>query len=233
MLAALIVPYDVSLEHLTMSVSQFGSEHGLKAGTSGDASQLMGKSILISGGASGIGEASLRAFVAAGAFVTFGDIAEDRADNLVKELGDDKVAFVKCDTRVWSDQVTLFKTAITRAPSRSLDIVLANAGISGLDNVFQDNADPATDEPVKPELNILDINLNGMMYTSKLALHYFARQKDRSDRCLIFTSSLAGYGDHPGALQYSASKWGIRGVMRSLRSTVSNFGARVNIIAPW
>jgi len=212
---------------------QFDAEHGLKQGDSYYASHLKGRSVLITGGASGIGEASVRAFVAAGAFVTFGDTAEDLAQALVQELGSDTAAFVKCDTRVWSDQVTLFKTAIARSPSRSVDIVLANAGISGLDNMFHDNADPETGDPVEPDLKILDINLTGMMYTAKLALHYFPRQKESHDRCLIFSSSLAGYADHPGAPQYCASKWGIRGVMRALRSAMPKIGARVNVIAPW
>lgn len=212
---------------------QFNAEHGLMPGTGYDASHVEGKSVVITGGASGIGEASLRAFVAAGAFVTFGDLAEDLAQGLVTELGSDRVAFVKCDTRVWSDQVTVFKTAIARSPSQSVDIVHANAGISGLDHVFQDNADSATGEPVEPDLRVLDINMTGMMYTAKLALHYFPRQKEAHDRCLIFSSSLAGYADHPGAPQYCASKWGVRGVMRALRSTMPKIGARVNVIAPW
>lgn len=216
-----------------MPVQQVDPEHALKQSAGYDASSLQGKSVVITGGASGIGEASLRAFAAAGAFVTFGDVAEDLSTALVNDLGSDKVAFVKCDTRVWSDQVNLFKTAIVHSPSHSVDIVLANAGISGLDNVFQDNADPTTGEPVEPDLKVLDINLTGMIYTAKLALHYFPRQKEADDRCLIFTSSLAGYADHPGAPQYSASKWGIRGVMRALRSTMPKIGARVNVIAPW
>lgn len=113
--------------------------------------------------------------------------------------------------------------------------VLANAGISGIDAVFQDNADPKSGEPRKPDLSILEINLVGFTYTAKLALHYFPRQAEGADRdrCLLMTASLAGYIDLPGAPQYQASKHGTKGLMRSLRRTMPAQGGRVNIIAPW
>lgn len=218
-----------------MPAIQFYKANAVSAASSYDSQSLTGKSVVITGAASGIGEACMRSFAAAGAFVTFGDLAEDRAQALVSELGQNKVAFAKCDTRSWHDQVTLFKAAIEHSPSHSVDIVLANAGISGLDPIFQDQSDPATGEPVEPDLSILNTNLIGFMYTTKLALHYFARQPEGSghDRCLIMTSSIAGYADHNGAPQYSAAKFGVRGMMRSLRQVLAKQQARVNIIAPW
>lgn len=218
-----------------MVATQFDQAHAIKAANGFDTQSLKGKSVVITGAASGIGEACMRSFVAAGAFVTFGDLAEDLAHALVSELGHDKVAFVKCDTRVWEDQASLFKTAAEKSLSHSVDIVLANAGISGWDSVFHDQSDPTTGEPVKPDLSILETNMIGVMYTTKLALHYFARQLEGPgrDRCLIMTSSLAGYADHNGAPQYSAAKFGVRGMMRSLRQVLPKQNARVNIIAPW
>ena len=71
------------------------------------------------------------------------------------------------------------------------------------------------------------------MYTAKLAVHYLNRNPEGSDRCLIMTASLAGYLDQPGSPQYCASKWGVRGIMRSLRRTHPTMGMRVNIISPW
>jgi NAD(P)-dependent dehydrogenase (short-subunit alcohol dehydrogenase family) len=218
-----------------MVAIKFDHAHAVKPTAGFDTKSLQGKSVVITGAASGIGEACMRSFVSAGAFVTFGDLAEDRANTLVSELGQDKVAFVKCDTREWDDQAALFKKAVERSPSRSVDIVLANAGISGRDSVFNDQSDPATGEPVKPDLSILETNLIGVMYTTRLALHYFAKNSEGPDRdrCLIMTSSIAGFVDHNGAPQYSAAKFGIRGMMRSLRQVMPKDNARVNIIAPW
>lgn len=78
-------------------------------------------------------------------------------------------------------------------------------------------------------------NLLGVAYTAKLANFYFPKQPEAADRdrCLVITASLSGYIDHPGSPQYSASKWAIRGLMRSLRRTGPSFGMRVNVIAPW
>lgn len=82
-----------------------------------------------------MGEAMVRAFVAAGAFVTFGDLAI-RGTDIEKELnGSDpnqppKAAFVKCDIRDWDDMINLFERAKNRSPSNSVDVVIANAGIS-------------------------------------------------------------------------------------------------------
>lgn len=66
-----------------------------------DTSSLKGKSVLITGGASGIGEACLRAFVRAGAIVTFGDLADDLGEAIVAELSSEKVAFVHCNVTEW------------------------------------------------------------------------------------------------------------------------------------
>lgn len=94
------------------------------------------------------------------------------------------------------------------------------------------------EDPEEPKLDILNVDLIGNMYTIKLALHYLRRQhslnKDSTqDTCLILQGSLAGYLDLPGALQYAASKYGLRGVMKSLRRTEGYHNVRVNYIAPW
>jgi NAD(P)-dependent dehydrogenase (short-subunit alcohol dehydrogenase family) len=96
-----------------------------------DVSKANGKSVVITGGANGMGEAMVRAFSAAGAFVTFGDV-HPRGDSLAAELNADaeKAAFVKCDIREWDDLVAVFETAKAKSPLKSVDVVIANAGIS-------------------------------------------------------------------------------------------------------
>lgn len=94
------------------------------------------------------------------------------------------------------------------------------------------------EEPEEPKLNILNVNLVGVMYTVKLALHYFRRQnasnkEEPLDQVLVLQGSLAGYLDLPGAVQYIASKFGLRGMMRALRKTEHVHNIRVNYIGPW
>jgi len=127
----------------------------------------------------------------------------------------------------------MFKSAFANSPSKSVDIVVANAGISGVDPVFK-NEDPETD-PQKPDFKILDINLYGVMYTAKLAFHYFQKHplNDKHDRCLVVQTSLAAYLDLPGAVQYQVSKYGGRGLMVCTRRMTGLEGVRVNTICPW
>lgn len=90
-----------------------------------------GKSVIVTGGANGIGESCVRHFVDAGAFVTFADLNE-RGTTIEKELnsGVRRCQFVKCDIRSWDDQKAVFEAAKSQSPSQSVDIVIANAGIS-------------------------------------------------------------------------------------------------------
>lgn len=98
-----------------------------------DRSQAQGKSVVITGGANGMGEACVRAFVDAGAFVTFGDV-NSRGRDIEAELnnahGKAVCAFVEVDIRDWDQQKNMFESARSKSPSNSVDIVIANAGIS-------------------------------------------------------------------------------------------------------
>lgn len=94
--------------------------------------------------------------------------------------------------------------------------------------------DPDQD-PQEPALSTIDVNLKGLLYTTKLATHYFRRFQNRdgdSDRCLILKGSMAGFIDWPKALQYPASKAAVRTLMKCLRRTVWKDGIRVNVVAP-
>lgn len=120
-----------------MPVPEYTGEYTLKLGEGFDVARITGKSVVITGGASGIGKEIVKAFISAGAsFVTIGDLQES-GQQLADELGD-RVAFVKTDVTKWADQVNLFQTALTRSPSHLIDTVISNAGISGRDTLYWD-----------------------------------------------------------------------------------------------
>ncbi|KAK5049528.1 hypothetical protein LTR84_004457 [Exophiala bonariae] len=198
-------------------------------------SNITGKSVVITGGANGMGEAFVRAFTAAGAFVTFGDL-HPRGSEIEKELnvGSEKAAFVKCDIRNWEDQISLFETARSRSPSNSVDIVIANAGISRSSGDSLWRLDDPQGEPTKPDLNIVKVNMDGTLYTWKLAVHYFRKQPDTEDRdrCFIITGSMVAWIDSPGNWEYTATKYGLRGFMRTARRSSWEQGIRINYVAP-
>jgi len=215
-----------------MPIPAYENHGPIDCDVSPDLSKLKGKSVVITGGANGLGEAYVRAFTGAGAYVTFGDINEERGKSIAEELGQN-VQFVKCDTTSWTEQLNMFKQAVAKSPAKSCDIVIANAGVSGPDDVYA-MEDPSGD-PTEPQLRILKINMIAVMYTVKLAMHYFRVQPEAPDRdrCFIFKGSIAGFLDQPGTWQYCGAKFGLRGVMRSARRTSWMEGIRVNYVGPW
>ncbi|EXJ70662.1 uncharacterized protein A1O5_05652 [Cladophialophora psammophila CBS 110553] len=194
-------------------------------------SHIKGKTAIATGGANGIGEAYVRHLVKAGGFVTIADMDEVRGKALEKELS---IKFFKCNVCHWQNQLAVFRSTLSASPAGRIDIVIANAGVSGADAVHFN--DLSLDEPEEPRLNVLDVNLIGALYTIKLALFYFRKQGSSGqvqDQNLILQGSLAGYTDFPGAPQYVASKYGLRGIMKSLRWSEVQFGTRTNYVAPW
>ncbi|PNP76627.1 hypothetical protein FNYG_10046 [Fusarium nygamai] len=197
--------------------------------------QIAGKVAIVTGGASGIGEAYVRALHNSGAKVVIGDKNAEYGERLASELAGTK--FVECDAAVWEDQVRLFKEAARLSSSGKIHYVIANAGMTKKDQTF--TFDGKDQEPKKPDLQIIDVNLTGALYAAKLAMHYFVSQngtevnEEQEDTCLILISSGAGFLDVPRSPEYSSTKWAVRGIMHALRRTAFYYGSRVNVIAPW
>ncbi|KAL6364178.1 hypothetical protein LRP88_02094 [Fusarium phalaenopsidis] len=197
---------------------------------------IRGKSVIITGGANGMGETCVREFVAAGAYVTFADVNEQRGRSIEADLNVDgrKCLFVKCDIRDWDQQKTVFEEAKRNSPSRSVDVVLANAGISRSSGDSLWNLDDPDGEPTKPDLNIVRVNIDGTFYTWRLAVHYFRKQPvdDDRDRCFIITGSMVAYIDSPANWEYTATKYGLRGFMKTVRRSSHEQNIRINYVAP-
>ncbi|TVY17128.1 5'-hydroxyaverantin dehydrogenase [Lachnellula arida] len=223
-----------------MAVPEY-TDHGPLKISALNLQSLKEKSVIITGGASGLGKAYAVAFAEAGAYISIGDVDAKAGHELVSELKGYvpfscfllDIPAEKDIPAQRNDQVALFDAAVTNSPHHSCDVVIANAGIVGADDVFQLD-DPAL-PPIKPDLRIIDINLIGTVYTCKLAMHYFRRQplEASRDRCLVIKASIAAYADQPGSPQYNVSKWGARGLMRNLRRTIWKEDIRVNLVAPW
>jgi 5'-hydroxyaverantin dehydrogenase len=152
-----------------------------------DVASLKGKSALITGGASGIGLATARAWAAAGVYVTIADIQPIEAgQKLAAELSSagGHVNYSWCDVTNWDSQVAAFKSAITFSPSQTLEIVATFAGTAfapgnQVDHVLA-AGEPSLDvDPKSPNIRNIEVNLTGVYYTSWLALHYF-RLKPRA-----------------------------------------------------
>ncbi|KAK5069693.1 hypothetical protein LTR51_008006 [Lithohypha guttulata] len=215
-----------------------GYEHigAINCNTDFDASILRDKTAIVTGGANGIGEAYVRALIGAGVSVCIGDLDVAGGQKLAAEFPQ-QAKFVKCDTTSWEEQVHLFESAASFSPTGKIHYVVANAGIIKEDEVFAHAGDNAALK--KPDLTIMDINVIGSLYTTKLATHYFVMQNGQTssmaqeDTCLILIGSGAAFLDCLRIPQYSASKWAMRGIMHALRRTAYHYGSRVNVISPW
>jgi len=207
-----------------MTIARYENKGPVDCTTPLDLANLKDKSVIVTGGSSGLGAAYVKAFVEAGAYVTIADLKPNP-----EPFPETRVQFVKCDVRSWAEQAAVFQASLANSPQNSIDIVVANAGIVGPDPLFQLDEG---DEPKEPDLKIININFIGVVYTTKLAMHYFTRQPDEAsrDRCLILKSSLAGYLDIIGSPSYESAKFGVRGLMCNLRRAEC---FRVNVIAPW
>lgn len=147
-----------------------------------DLGLLKAKSALVTGGASGIGLATVRAWAAAGVYVTIADIQPIEAgQKLAEELSSSTgghVNYAWCDVTDWDSQIAAFKSAITFSPSQTLDIVATFAGTAfapynEVDHVLAAGEPSLEVNPKRPDIRNIEINLTGVYYSSWLALYYF------------------------------------------------------------
>jgi 5'-hydroxyaverantin dehydrogenase len=208
-----------------------------------DVSSLRGRSVLITGGAAGIGLACATKIAEAGALVTISDLNEVDGQAAAHQLSSAGLAvqFVQCDVLSYSAQVDMYKQAIAFGGGK-IDIVMPNAGVVAETNLFDMAAEssPSLDGPPPPEPNYsgCDINLQAVYNTCYLAMHYFCLGRDTVDNykpSIILISSLAGYVGYPSSSTYSMSKFGVRGLFYGIRDRASREtpAVRVNLVAPW
>ncbi|OCK72869.1 NAD(P)-binding protein, partial [Lepidopterella palustris CBS 459.81] len=202
-------------------------------------SSLKDKSVLITGGASGLGAGIALAYAEKGAYITIADINEKLGKTYAEELRKKgfHVQFIATDVTSWPSQVAAFKAAIAFSPSHAtVDIVVASAGVFGDPFLAADDPPASLDsDPPAPNLVALQVNTIGSFYTAKLAQLYLTLPGAgaKEPKCLILVASLAAYFDIPLMSSYTASKYGVRGLFRSVRPLLADRGVRVNLLAPW
>ena len=216
-----------------------------------DESWIKGKTIVITGGASGLGKGFFERWAAAGACLVIGDISITQGVKVVSQTADEtgnrNLHFVHCNVTSWDSQVNLFKEAVKKSPHGGIDVVVASAGISDTKHEFEKPTALDGANPPPPDLSVIDVNLKGVMYTTHLAMFWLARNpgsqpagtgQDRSrssgrDRHLLLLSSMAGLYPIPLQTLYSTSKHALVGLYRSLRSMPSSAGMRINMLCPY
>ena len=181
--------------------------------------ELEGKVAVITGGASGIGEATVRLFAKEGARVVVADMQRERGQALAEEFGS-SATFVGCEVRQ-EDEV---KLAIDTAVSRwgRLDCIFNNAGFGGA-------LGPVEDVPADEFDLTFDVLVRGVFLGVKHAVPIMRRQGGGS---IINTGSIAGVIAGRGPIVYSAAKAAVIHLTRAVAMQVGPDSIRVNCICP-
>lgn len=177
---------------------------------------LSGKVAVVTGGASGIGLATARRFVAQGARVVIGDVEADRAATVAAELGNETVG-LRCDVRHEPDVELLFHAAMNRFAG--VHIAFANAGIGSFA--------PIVDLDVVEWEKVVGVNLVGAVLTVKHAARAML-----SGGSIVITASLNAVQPASAMSAYCCSKAGVAMLAQVAALELGPRGIRVNAIGP-
>lgn len=179
-------------------------------------SRLKNKVAVITGGNSGIGLATAKAFINEGAKVAIFGRDQKTLDEAAAALGNGTIA-VQGDVTNASDLEKLFTTTTTQLGK--VDVLFANAGVA----LFAPFAQ--TDEQL---FNTnLNVNLKGAYLTAQKALPAL-----NDNASVIFNTSVVNVKGFAGTSAYSASKAGLRSLVRTLATELVDKGIRVNAVSP-
>jgi NAD(P)-dependent dehydrogenase (short-subunit alcohol dehydrogenase family) len=179
---------------------------------------LAGKVVAITGGARGIGRATATALIVQGARVSIGDIDAPLAAQAARELGSGTLGLPLDVTDRASFAAFLDQTERELGP---LDVMINNAGIMPIG--------PFIEESDSTAARMVDINLHGVIYGSKLALQRFL---PRGRGHLVSVASVAGKAGFPGGATYCATKHAVVGLSEAIRAEVRPTDIDVSIVMP-
>jgi NADP-dependent 3-hydroxy acid dehydrogenase YdfG len=179
---------------------------------------LVGKVVAITGGARGIGRATAAALIAQGARVGIGDIEAALAEQTAQELGGGTIGLPLDVT----DRAS-FESFLTEVDDRlgPLDVLINNAGIMPIG--------PFIEESDATARTMVDINLHGVIFGSKLALERFI---PRGTGHLVNIASAAGKAGFPSGATYCATKHAVVGLSESIRAEVRGTDIGVSVVMP-
>ncbi|XLS28143.1 SDR family oxidoreductase [Flavobacteriaceae bacterium M23B6Z8] len=179
-------------------------------------SKLNNKVAVITGGNSGIGLATVKHFLAAGAKVVFSGRRQEAIDEVSKSLNGDFLA-VLADQSIISDNQKLIDAAVDKYGK--IDILFANAGVAYFSPAHEIDEDHFDTQ--------FNINIKGPAFLVKAAIPHM---KDGGS--IIFNTSIVHHKGFEAAAVYSASKGALRAYARVLTTELKDRKIRVNSIAP-
>ncbi|WP_295957088.1 SDR family NAD(P)-dependent oxidoreductase [Rhodoferax sp.] len=188
---------------------------------------ISGQSALVTGAASGLGEATARELARLGAKVAVLDVNMALAEKVAAEIGG---VACQCDiTHADSVSAAIEKAAAAHGPAR---ILMNVAGIGGAKRVVQKDGSAA---PLDAFAKVIAVNLIGSYNMTRLFAAACAKLEplDGGERGVImFTASVAAFDGQVGQQAYSASKGGLVGMTLPMARDLAQYGIRVCTVAP-
>ena len=182
--------------------------------------RLKGRKALITGGASGIGQATAALFIAEGAQVLIVDRDRDRLTRVAEEIGSDRLHTFAADLSS-GEQIQAY-THYLLEHLGGIDIAVLNAGICGDNTALEDYPEALFDE-------LLQINVKAVWLGMRAVVPSMKAQKSGS---IIMTSSIQGLAALPGTTAYTTAKHALVGMMKGAALELAPFNVRVNTVHP-
>ncbi|KAI9113582.1 hypothetical protein K1719_015509 [Acacia pycnantha] len=184
--------------------------------------RLKGKVALVTGGASGIGEETVRLFADHGAFVVAADVQDELGRQVAASIPSNTVTYQHCDVR---DEKQVEETVnFTLQKYGTLDILFSNAGILG-------SLSGILDLDLNKFDNIMAVNVRGVAATIKHAGRAMVERNIRGS--IICTASVSSSLAGCGPQVYTVSKHAVLGLVRAACSELGAHGIRVNCVSPY
>lgn len=212
---------------------------------------LRGKTLLVTGGASGFGETFITTFAKnPDCAAIIADFDRTKGEQLEKSLRDvgSNAKFIHVDVTDWDSITNMIRQALvwlrTLGQERTIDHVICSAGVlsSEVDlspvnpHEFLRQDKPPTKAP---ESRNIEISIIGSLYTVTAAMKFgmglHLPRSELGDKSITLISSMAGYSGMPLRSDYTAAKWGVRGLFRSLLDDRDSASCpvRMNLLAPY
>ena len=191
--------------------------------------ELTKTSAIVTGGASGLGEATVRALAARGVQVVVADLSDDKGLAVASEIGG---TYVHCDVTNTEQVIAAIEAAKTMAPLWS---VVNCAGIGWATRTIGKDGEYASAHDLDIYRKVIEINLIGTFNVCRLAATAMSHNEPDPDGlrgAIVNTASVAAEDGQIGQVAYSSSKGGVVGLTLPLARDLAAIGVRANCILP-
>jgi len=180
--------------------------------------RFTGKTVLVTGAASGIGRAAARRFVDEGASVVMVDLDRAELEEASVELPQDRLLIQPGDTSSKDAAVAAIKAAVDRFGG--LDVLVNNAGVASKGDITR-----TSEEDFE---RVLAVNVGGYFHMAKAAMPELVKARGS----IVMTSSVSGLGGDWGMFSYNTSKGAVTNMVRAMALDAGKDGVRVNAVNP-